>query len=183
MAGSGIEVVAARALKDFLESKSSILIGGLMSNGSPVRLPEITTSPATSPKDTKPFISILTRSRNISFDDTSPLTISGSDLRVTIILRNYLDQDAGDRLPYEVSSTNHSNIGDRIIGEIIRASQSERVIKDNETGFTFKIIPGEGMRKENSGAAWEEPTYYVVAISEIIFSLGSACEQETFISN
>ena len=180
MAKSGIEMLAAKALKEFLISKSELLASGMTSSGRPINQPIVTTSTATPPKDSGPFIAISVKGREIEFADSSPLSIESSALRVTIILRDYIEAQVDDDQPYEASNENHLNIGDRIIGELFKAFNSERTISESQTGFSFKIIPANGIQKNNSGIAWETPSYYVVAISEIIFSLGSACEQATY---
>ena len=180
MARSGIEIVAARALKAFLVSRAALLVSGMTSSNQPVRLPAITTSPATPPVDSGPFVSIMVTGRDISFANVSPLEIEQSTLRVIVSLESIIEAEADDDQPYERSSETHADIGDRIIRELVSTSQENRVLEDGSTGFTFKIVPGDGMQKRNSGASWKNPGYYAVAISEIIFSLRSACEQATY---
>lgn len=184
MAKNHIEVLAGKAIENFLASKSDLLVSGMTSNGRPVRLPAVTTSPATPPTDSGPFITILVSGRTISFADSSPLAISGSAVRVTIVLEDNIEIEANDDQPYKRSSENHSNIGDRIIGELVKILQVDGAIaairEETGTGFPFKIIPGDGIQKANSGAGWKAPGYYAIAVSDIVFSLRSACEQETY---
>lgn len=180
MTRSGIEMIAARALKTFLISKTALLVSGMTSTNLPVRLPTVTTSPATPPADSGPFVAVMVTGREIAFANANALAIEHSTLRVIVSLESIIEAEADDDQPYEKSSENHANIGDRIIRELILTFQENRAIEDGDTGFAFRIVPGDGMQKTNSGAGWKNPGYYAVAISEIIFSLRSTCEQATY---
>lgn len=176
---SKIETIARRAMKSFLVSKESQIVSGLTSNGMPVKVPYVTTSPGTPPIDGGPFVTVYVNSRDLEFG-SSPLSVDKSDLRVRLILRSNIEADIRDDAPYEISYDNHSDIGDRIIAELVQQFKNERTISDPETNFKFKINPEDGMSKVNSGASWESPSYQVIAVSDIAFTMRSQCEEETY---
>lgn len=177
---TGIEVIAKNAIKVFLVSKGSELVSGLTSSGMPLPVPVVTTSVGTKPTDGGPFIAVNIPGRDLEFG-SSPLTVDKSDLRVNLILRNHIEPELDDDNPYEKGSDNHSIIGDRVIAEIVRSFQNNGVMTDLDTGFTFRLKPEDGMDKENSSAAGlDNDGYYVVEVSEIIFSIRSRCEETTY---
>lgn len=181
MAKSGIETIAARALQEFLESKSAEIVSGMTSNGEAIVIPTVTKSAATPPTKRGPFIAVFVSGHGLEFESSNSLAIKGSTLMVSISLENILKSQVDDTMPYEVDMENHTNMGDRIIGRLVTAFKDDRVIRDTDTQFAFQIVPEDGMQKTNSGGPiWKKPSFYIEAISEITFSLRSACEQATF---
>jgi hypothetical protein len=181
MAKNGIETIAARTLKDFLVSKSRELVSGMTSNGQPIGSPTVTRSPATPPTNTGPFIAVMITGHDLEFENSSPLAIKSSVIRVLISVEDVIEAQPDDDQIYEVSTENHSDISDRIIRELFNTFEENRTISDSETGFAFKPVPADGMQRINGGGPiWTDSSFYIEAKSEITFSLGSACEQATF---
>ena len=96
----GIEVVAGRAIKDFLATRSDQLVTGLTLGGVPVAPPMITSSAATPPTDARPFIAVTVTGRVVEIDTMSPISIAQPILSVLIVRINHLEVDTNEDQTY-----------------------------------------------------------------------------------
>lgn len=178
---TGVDVAAGNAIKAFLVSKKSELVSGLTSNGVSIRVPRITTAPATPPDDAGPFIAINVFGRDIAFNaGNAVVSIGGSNFKIDIFLRNHMEPEIDDDELYEQGNNNHLNIGDRIVAQLLTKFKDDRSITDPNTGFMFKLNTSSEMNKVNSGAGWGKSDPYVVAVSEISFQMRSQCEETLY---
>lgn len=173
-----IEVIANKAVKEFLEGKASDLVSGFILSGSPIATPAITTSPATPPLHDRPFIAVTSSGRQIDLTG-SPVTVDKSLLNMTVILRNIITLQPDDDQAYEQATNIHANMGDRIIAVLVKQFNTNRWITHAESGYRFRIEVDVGITKENSGAA-NDNSLWVIGVSQISFRLRGDCEQETY---
>lgn len=173
------ELAARKAIKQLLVNNKDVFVDGLVFQGNPREIHQITMSQLTPPTGyyfINIYVSNVRDTNNSIFKNAAkPPTISEYDINIEISDYAVGDYYTEDQL-FERMDGDFQLFTDRIVAKL----RETMYITDIDSGISFTILDGKNIIKNNLSSTWEEATeYHAILYSRINFTLVDNCNDDS----